>query len=536
MYDLFILNGKIISGTGNPWYYGDIAIVGDQIAKIGSFSKEKASKVIDAKGQYVSPGFIDGHSHSDLFIFVNPEAKQKVMQGVTTEILGLDGMSVAPIDQAHISDWRKQLSGLAGDPDIEWSWRSIADYLDAIDSIGTSVNMTSYAGLGTIRLNVMGMTDREATFDEIDQMKELAAQAMQDGARGISAGLIYPPCPYQTTEEVVAIAKVVREHAGIYNVHMRSEGDSVLNSMEEVIEIGRQSQIPVVITHHKIVGKRNWGLSKETLQLVDEARNEGIDVTIEQYPYTAGSTMLHAVLPPWYHANGPEKLIRMLREDRESIKKDIVQRKDWENFVDLIGWQNIIVSSVGSDKNKLYEGQSITEIASMRGLRDPADAAFDLLAEEKLAVGMVLFITDEEDIIRIMQHPTVNFITDGLLGGSKPHPRVYGTFPRILGRYVRDQGNLPLEEAIRKMTSLPAEKLRLKNKGRIAENYDADLTIFDFNRVIDNATYEQPNQFPTGIAWVIVKRIFSKRFARNRIGHHITGRLSGAISSALRPA
>lgn len=503
MYDTVILNGKIISGTGNPWFCGDVAVVKDKIAKIGRLSKGEAKTVIDATGCYVTPGFIDGHSHSDLFIFVDPTAEPKTMMGVTTENLGMDGMSVAPIDEENIADWRRHLSGLDGDPKIEWTWRSFADYLDAIDSLPTSNNITSYVGLGTIRLKVMGMTDRQATPDEIDQMKRLAAQAMEEGARGISSGLIYAPSRYQTLSEVVEIAKVARGYDGIYDVHLRSEGDHVVEGIEEVIEIGRRSGIPVLITHFKVMGKNNWGLSEKTLKMIDDARRGGVEVTIAQYPYTAGSTMLHAVVPPWYHAKGPDKLIQCLREDRESIKKDIRERTDWENFAKNNGWENIIASSVESEANKRYEGKSIAEIASMRGLDEPADAALDLLAEEELAVGMIIFCMDEGDVVRIMQHPTVSFITDGLLGG-KPHPRAYGTFPRILGRYCRDQGILVLEEAIRKMTSLPAEKLRLKNKGRIAEDYDADITIFNFGTVKDNATYEDSKQFPTGVEWVIV--------------------------------
>jgi len=259
VYDILIRNGRIVSGLGNPWYWADLAIVKDKIVKIGRLAKERARRIIDARGCVVSPGFIDGHSHSDLLIFMDPGAEQKVMQGVTTENVGMDGMSVAPIDEKNIADWRKHLSGLAGDPKIDWKWQSFADYFDAIDALPASTNMTSYVGLGTIRLKVMGMTDREATPDEIDQMKQIAAQAMEEGARGISSGLIYPPSQYQTMGEVVEIAKVVREHNGIYDVHMRSEGDRLIQAMEEVIGIGRQSGIPILITHFKVMGKKNWG-------------------------------------------------------------------------------------------------------------------------------------------------------------------------------------------------------------------------------------------------------------------------------------
>lgn len=504
MYDLLIMNGKIITGSGNPWFWGDLAIVRDKIVRIGRLSKEKAAKVIDAKGYFVTPGFIDGHSHNDLHVLVEPRAHPKILQGITTENVGMDGMSVAPIEEKDVADWRKHLSGLAGNPNINWGWRSLSDYFGAIDALPPSVNITSYVGLGTIRLKVMGMTDREGTTDEIDQMKRMAVQAMEEGARGISAGLIYPPSQYQRLHEIVEIAKVVRGYDGIFDVHMRSEGDRMIEAMEEVLEIGRRSEIPVLITHFKVRGRENWGLSGKRLEMLDDARQKCVDVTIAQYPYTASSTMLQAVIPPWYHTKGPDNLIKMLREDRASVKKGIRERMDWENISAQIGWENIVISSVENDANKQYEGKRITEIASMKGLEDPTDAACDLLVEEELAVGMIAFGMKEDDVIRIMKDPTVSFITDGLMGGGKPHPRVYGTYPRILGRYVRNQGVLSFEEAVRKMTSLPAEKLRLRTKGMIAENYDADITIFDPDTIIDRATFENPREFPSGIAWVIV--------------------------------
>jgi N-acyl-D-amino-acid deacylase len=452
----------------------------------------------------ISPGFIDGHSHSDLFIFLDPTAEQKTMQGVTTETLGMDGMSVAPIDARNMADWRKHLSGVAGNLKADWWWESFADYLNAIDALPTSINVASYVGLGTIRFNVMGMSDREATVEEIDRMKHIAVQCMEHGARGISAGLIYPPSQYQRLEEVIEIAKVVQASHGVYNVHLRSEGDRLIEAMEEVFEIGKQSRILVIIIHFKISGRRNWGFSEEAMHILDRARQQGVDVTIDQYPYTAGSTMLQVVIPPWYHARGPDHLVRMLHDNRDAIKRDIHERTDWENLPAKNGWESIIVSSVESDANKEYEGKSIAEIASIRQLDDATDAALDLLAEEELAVGMIIFHMDEKDVVEIMKHPSVGFITDGLLGGGKPHPRIYGTYPRILGRYVREHGVLSMEEAVRKMTSLPAEKLRLQGKGVIAENHDADITVFDPDTIIDNATYENPRRFSPGIEWVIV--------------------------------
>ena len=294
MYDLLILNGKIVSGTGNPWYYGDLAIVQDKIVKIGRLSREKACRVIDASGCFVAPGFIDGHSHSDLTVFSNPEMRQKVLQGVTTETVGMDGLSVAPIDAACIPDWRKLLSGLTGDSTTEWPWRTLGDYLEAIDSAPPSVNVASYVGLGTLRLKVMGMSDREATSEEIERMARIATQSLDEGARGISGGLVYPPNQYQTTEEIVKIAKAVHEYDGIFDVHLRSEGSRLSEALDEAFQIGRQAEIPILISHFKVAGKKNWGRSEQVLQRLDQARQEGVDVTISQYPYAAGSTALHA--------------------------------------------------------------------------------------------------------------------------------------------------------------------------------------------------------------------------------------------------
>jgi N-acyl-D-amino-acid deacylase len=504
MYDFIIKTGKVIDGSGNPWLAADVAVAGGKIVSIGQIRDAQADQTIDASGKFVCPGFVDGHSHSDLFILAEPEARQKVMQGITTENLGLDGMSVAPILEKDIPGWRRHLAGLAGDPEVEWNWRSFADYLDTVDARKVATNICSYVGLGTIRLMVMGMEDRAAAAGEIEEMKKIAAAAMEQGARGISAGLIYPPSQYQSLSEIVEIAKVVRKHDGIFDVHMRSESDLIAEAIEEVLEIGRRSEIPVLITHFKIRGKNNWGRAAELLQLLETARREGVDVTVAQYPYTAGSTVLHAVIPPWYHTKGPDHLLQTLRENRDGVKKDLRERMDWENFSAIVGWENIRVSSVVSEANIPFEGKSIAEIAALRGTDDPADAALDLLVEENLAVGMINFGLSEADVLEIMRSPTVSFITDGLLGGKMPHPRTYGTCPRILGRYVRKQQVMSWEEAVRKMTSLPARKLRLKNKGMIAEQYDADIVVFDPETVIDTSTYEAPRSFPDGIDWVIV--------------------------------
>ena len=448
------------------------------------------------------------------------------MQGVTTENVGMDGMSVAPIDESDIAGWRTHLSGLAGDPPIDWRWRSFADYLDAIDELGTSDNISSYVGLGTIRLKVMGMSDRKATPQETEAMRSLALQAMEEGARGVSSGLIYPPSQYQTLEEVVEVCKAVRDHDGVYDVHLRSEGDGLIAGMEEVIEIGRRSGIPIIVTHHKAMGRRNWAAASRPSAWSTTPAARGSTCRLSSIPIRRRARMLHAVIPPWYHARGPRQLIDDLKNDREKIKKDIRERTDWENWASSNGWENIVVSSVGSEKNKACEGRNVVEVADLRGQADPADAAMDLLVEEELNVGMVIFCMDEDDVTRIMAHPTVSIITDGLLGG-KPHPRVYGTFPRVLGLYVREQGVLGLEEAVRKMTSAPAQKLRLRSKGVLATGMDADVTVFRGDTVIDRATYEDPRQFSPGIEWVVVNGkvvVDQGRHTGARPGHTVRGR------------
>ena len=504
MYDVVIRNGRVINGAGNPWFPADVAVSGGKIVKIGKTEGAEAHKVIDASEQCVAPGFIDGHSHSDLYVIANPKAEQKAMQGVTTENVGLDGLSLAPIEEKDIETWKAHLSGLGGNPGLEWTWRSFGDYLDAVDAAKPSINVCSYVGLGAIRLKVMGMGDQAAGPDDIEQMRVETQKAMEQGARGVSTGLIYPPCVYQSQEEMVEMCKVAQQYGGIFDVHLRSESDGLMDSIDEVLEIGRQSGIPVHITHFKSMGRKNYGRAPEALEKLDKARQEGIDVTIAQYPYIAGSTMLHAVLPPWLHKQGPVKLVDTLKNERASVHKDIYENMNWENFLRNVTWEDIFVSSVESEANKCYEGKNISQIASMMKLDDPLDAACDLLVAENLAVGMVSFSMDEGDVVTIMKHPTTCFITDGLLGGSKPHPRVYGTMPRILGRYVREQGVLSIEEAVRKMTSASAQRLGLQSKGLLAENFDADIVVFDPNTIIDRATFEEPRQFSDGISWVLV--------------------------------
>lgn len=508
MFDILFRNAKIIDGTGNPWFYGDVGVRGGSIdAVLPPGSPARARRVLDVDGKALCPGFVDGHSHSELPLLAGESMDCKIMQGVTTENLGLDGMSLAPLRDADKADWKKHLSGLAGTLDVAWTWNGFAEYLNALEAAQPPLNVSSYVGLGTVRLSVMGMADRPADAAEISAMRDIVSRCMAEGARGVSAGLIYPPGRYQNAEETVAVAKAAAAHGGIYDVHMRNEADAIAEAVEEVIAVSRRSGISAMITHFKIRGKKNWGRSAALLGRIDEARAAGIDVTMAQYPYTAGSTFLHAVIPPWYHSRGVDGLLRALREERSAVKRDLETRMDWENFSQSVGWEKIFVSSVATEKNQPCVGKSIAQIAAERGHADAADAAFDLLLEEQLAVGMISFGLDEGDITAIMRHPAVSFITDGLMSG-RPHPRAYAAYPRILGRYVREQGVLSLEEAVRKMTSLPARKIRLRRKGVIAEGYDADMVIFDPATILDLNTYDEPRLHPAGIEHVLVNGVF----------------------------
>lgn len=503
MLDILIRNALIIDGSGAPAFMGNIGISDGSIVETGPSGASLAEILIDAGGCAVAPGFIDAHSHEDLSILVRPDSSSKLLQGVTTVVTGMDGLSLAPIDPQNITLWKRYLAGLNGFPEKEWTWRSFGEYLDTVDETQPSVNLASYAGIGAIRLAVMGLDDRPATHKEIDLMASIARECMEEGAIGVSAGLIYPPNQYQTTDEIARIVAAARPFGGVFNVHLRSEGDRLFEAMEEAFEIGRRSGTPVVLTHFKVMGKRNHGSAERALELIDRARLDGVEVGIEQYPYTAASTTFQSVIPPWYLAGGTDDLMRSLTERRDEVKRDIRERNDWENWFLAIGWENIVISSSPSGRNLDAVGTSVAETAVRRGISDPADVAIDILLDEHGAASMIMHCMDENDVISIMGYPQNAFITDGILGGT-PHPRSYGSFPRVLGRYVRDRNTLSLEEAVRRMTSLSAERLGLRGKGRIAPGYDADIVIFDPGTIIDRGTYDFPGQIPDGISHVIV--------------------------------
>ena len=501
-----IKHGLIVDGNKTPAYEGDILIENEKILKISQDLNEEADKVIDAKGRVICPGFIDTHSHSDLVILVNPYNEVKIRQGITTEVLGQDGISMAPLPREHISSWRKNLAGLDGESDeIDWKYETTENYLKMMDYNGVGLNETYLVPHGNVRMEAMGLEDRPATKEEIQKMCEITERELKAGAIGLSTGLIYIPCAYSLTEEIIEMCKVVAKYDGVFVVHQRSEADTILTSMEEIIEIGKQSGVKVHFSHFKVCGKANWKYIPQVIELLEKAEKEGIRVSFDQYPYAAGSTMLGVVLPPWAHSGGTDKLIERLSDENEraKMKKDIANGiEGWDNFIEFAGIDQIFVTSVKTEKNKDTIGKSLLEIGKMRG-KDPLDATFDLLKEEENAVGMVDFYGLEEHIIGFMKRDEQNVCTDGLLAG-KPHPRAYGSFPKILGRYVRELNVLTIEEAVYKMTKKAATSFSIKDRGELKEGYFADIVIFDKDTVSGCDDFINSMQYPTGIDYVII--------------------------------
>ncbi len=501
-----IKNARIIDGSGSKPYEGSVLIDGERIEAVGQVGDVTADVVIDAKNNVVCPGFIDTHSHSDLEVFKEPQLYAKVMQGVTTEFLGQDGISMAPLPVEYISPWRKNLAGLDGDKDdLNWEFKTTEGYLDMLAQNGSGTNLAYLIPHGNVRMEAMGLDGRLAEPAELEKMKSVLRRELEAGGFGLSTGLIYMPCAYGDTNEVVELCKVAAEFDRPFVIHQRSEADTIVDSMKEVIEVGRKSGVAVHFSHFKICGKNNAHHFEPVLKLLDDASAAGIRVSLDQYPYVAGSTMLGVILPPWVHDGGTDKLLKRLEsaEDRKRMVKDITEGiHGWDNFVQFAGLDGIFVTSVKNAKNEDAIGKNLIELGEMRG-KDPLDATFDLLYQEDNAVGMVDFYGLEEHVKAFMSRPEMNVCTDGLLGG-KPHPRVFGAFPRVLGKYVREENVMPLEEAIRKMTSRPAEVFKVKERGLLKPGYFADVTIFNPDTIIDKGTYVEPRQYPEGIEYVFV--------------------------------
>ncbi len=511
-YDILIRNGHIVDGTGSPWYSGDIGIRGGRIAAIGNLTGAGARQVIDAAGRVVAPGFIDMLGQSELTILVNPHLPSKIFQGITTEITG-EGGSVAPLNDRIIAADKAEYEHLQVTPD----WRTLEQYFARLEKQGIGINLASYVGATQARRIVIGDDNRAPTAAELDRMKGLVREAMQQGAVGVSTSLQYAPAPYATTEELIALASEASRFGGIYATHMRSEGDTVLKALDEAIRIGREATIPVEIWHIKAAGKKNWGRMPEIVAKVDAARAAGVDVTADTYAYTAWFNSFSAIVPPWAHDGGDAKLLERLKDPamRARIRKDMESTSgDWDNeWQEIPGPDAILIAVVHNPKLLPLQGKRLSDIATMWN-KDPLDAALDLLIEDNAFTYAAFFGMSEPDVAMALMQPWVSVDNDsqgtapeGLLGREHPHPRAYGTFPRILRKYVREEKKLRLEEAIRKFSALPAQRMRLTDRGVLKQGMWADVVVFDPERVRDLATFEEPNQLSAGMEYVLVNGV-----------------------------
>jgi N-acyl-D-amino-acid deacylase len=493
-FDLLIAGGRVIDGTGNPGYVGDVGVRGDTIAAVGHLPGATATRRIDADGLVVCPGFIDMHVHSDVMLLADPRHEAKVRQGVTTELLGQDGLSYAPLTPANLRRVRRYLAGLNGDPPIAWDWSSVAEFLDRFDR-QVAVNVAYLAPHNALRIEALGWAARTATDAELARMADLADAALADGAFGFSTGLTYAPNCWSDTRELIAIGRAVACRGGIYVTHLRDQGDGVLDPIREALEIGERAGLPVHLSHLKASRLGRSAPVEDVIALLESARARGLDVTFDSYPYLAGSSMLHAVLPLWLSEGGPEALLARLRDPtiRDRLRAEFARQPP--------RWERLVVAAVRTERHRRLEGRTLAETF---GGRDPVDALCDLLLAEELGVAHVALADGEAEVRRLLAHPLQMVGSDALLIGGRPNPRTYGTFPRFLGRYARDLGLLRLEDAVRHVTSFPAQRLGLTDRGLLRPGCKADLVVFDPGALIDRATFEQPRRFPVGIAWVLV--------------------------------
>ena len=517
-FDVIIKNGRVVDGAGNPWFRADVGIEDGKIAEINSLIEGDGDKVIDASGLVVSPGFIDIHTHSEITLLINPTGDSHIMQGVTTNLAGNCGGSAAPVSPYMRVRYEEALRR----NNLELDWTTMGEFLERVEKRSISLNMGTLVGNATVRMAVMGMEKREPTPKELNEMKRLVAEAMEDGAFGLSTGLFYAPSGYAGTDEVVELAKVASKYGGIYATHIRGEGDPLLDATREAIEIGERAGIPVEIVHHKAMGMKNWGKVKETLRMMEEAWKRGVEVNCDVYAWRAGATSLTASLPHWVHEGGFLKLLDRLKdsETRQRIKKDMKEgTPDWESVVHEIGWENVMIS--GCPKHREYEGRMVGDLASAKAV-DPYDFAFDLLIEEGGQVGMIIFGMTEEDVTTVIKSRFSMIGSDsspiaptGTVGEGKPHPRAYGNFVKVLGEYVRERRVLTLEQAVRKMSFFPAQKLGLLDRGILKEGAWADVVVFDPETVASRATYTDPHHFPVGVNWVIVNGVVTVEEGRH---------------------
>jgi N-acyl-D-amino-acid deacylase len=517
-FDIVIRNGIVIDGTGNPEYQGDIALKDGKIEKIRPKIHEDANRKIDAIGMVICPGFIDMHSHTDFILPLFNKAESFIRQGITTNVIGMCGNSFAPIHPDHVDEFRKFYARMIPlYEDYQFTWNTFDEYLAKLEKDKCAINIIPVVGFENIRIaGGSGYENRPPIPGEIEKMKEYVTEALEAGAFGMSTGLIYAPQVYAKTEEIIEVSKVLAQYGGLYFSHIRDEGENVIEAIKEVIEIVEKSGCRGGhIAHHKISGKTSWGKSKDTLKLIEETNNRGISITYDQYPYNRGLTSLSAILPPWVHEGGPDKFLERIKEtvNQQKIKEDTEKGfNGWENLIKRNGFESVYISSVVAEKWKDIEGKNIPEITKIKGMKDNWETLFSILIDDEAGSTVTLETMGEEDIRRIMTGRYHMVGTDGLGIPNRPslgkyHPRFYGTYPRILGRYVREEKILTLEDAVRRMTSFPALRLGLSDRGLIKESFWADIVIFNPKTIIDKATFENPHQFPEGIPYVIVNGV-----------------------------
>jgi N-acyl-D-amino-acid deacylase len=511
-FDLVIIKGHIVDGTGSPWYSGDIGIRDGRIAAIGNLSESGRKRTIDADGKIVAPGFIDMLGQSETTILVDPRLPSKIFQGITTEVTG-EGGSIAPLNDAIIEADRPGYEHYKINPD----WRTFRQYFARLEKQGIGINLASYVGATQVRRMVLGDADVQPTAMQLEKMKALVRDAMHEGAVGVSTSLEYAPAPYAKTEEIIALASEAAKFGGIYATHMRSESDSVLASIDESLRIGHEAHIPVEIWHIKVAGKKNWERMPEVVAKINQARAQGEDISANTYAYPAWFNSMSAFIPPWAHDGGDLKLIERLKDPatRARIRKDMeTPSKDWDNEWDEIsGPQDVMIGVVQNPALKKFQGKRLSDVAQAWN-KDPMDALFDLLIEDKAFTSCAVFGMSEPDVALALQQPWVSVDNDssgtsldGILGEEHPHPRAYGTFPRILRKYVREEKKLTLEDAIRKFSALPAQRMRFTDRGVLKQGTWADVVIFDPKTVRDLATFDNPNQLSQGMEFVMVNGV-----------------------------
>ncbi|PYU48339.1 MAG: dihydroorotase [Acidobacteria bacterium] len=511
-YDIVITNGHIIDGTGSPWYSGDLAIRDGKIAAIGNLHDAPRSRTIDARGQVVAPGFIDMLGQSEYTILVDPRVPSKIYQGITTEITG-EGESIAPLNDAILKADQEQYDHYR----IHVDWRTFREYFSRLEKQHTGINIASYVGATRVRRMVLGDNDVQPTLGQLEQMRGIVRQAMRDGAVGVSTSLEYAPAPYAKTEELIALAAEASRFGGIYATHMRNEGTGILAAIDEALRIGREARIPVEIWHLKVGGKPSWGHMPEVVAKINAARAQGLDVTADTYAYTAWFNDFSAFVPAWAHNGGNTKLIERLKDPatRARIRTDMLTPSDrWDNeWQEIPGPEAVLVGVVHNSQLLPLQGKTLAEIAKTWH-KEPMDALFDLLIEDHGLTSVAVFGMSEPDVSLALQQPWVSVDNDssgtspeGILGREHPHPRAYGTFPRILRKYVREEHKLTLEDAIRKFTALPAQRMRFTDRGVLKAGMCADIVIFDPAAIHDVATFEYPNQLSQGMDYVLVNGV-----------------------------